>query len=165
MSVYVITCRSLGVAKIGFSKNPEKRAELVRTYCPGPTALEAVVPAVTSNETDIHRALKEHRVHGEWFKICDEIEALIAAHKYIPLPPVRREIKAPEFKGSELAKYIAAKRGRAVEIAKKTGLSLSTITRCARGETQPKRSIAKLISSACDGHVSVDGVYGLEEAQ
>lgn len=165
MSVYVITCRSLGVAKIGFSKNPAARAELIKTYCPGPTSLEAIVPAVTTNETDIHRALKDHRVHGEWFKLCDEIEALIEAHRYVPPPREPREIKMPEFKGSELSKYIAERRGRAVEIAKKTGLSVSTITRCARGETQPKRNVAKLISAACDGRVSVDGVYGLEESQ
>ena len=60
----------------------------------------------------------------------------------------------------KLSEYLKTDRGVAVKVAKKAGVSLSTVTRCARGETSPKRKVAIAISEACEGNVSVDEVYG-----
>jgi len=60
----------------------------------------------------------------------------------------------------KLSDYLKTDRGVAVKVAAKAGVSLSTVTRCARGETSPKRSVALAISQACDGNVSFAEVYG-----
>lgn len=77
MSVYVITCRDLGVAKIGYSNDPLRRASFLRTGSPSPVKLEAVIPADERNERQLHKVYSDHRAHGEWFNLCPSIEGLI----------------------------------------------------------------------------------------
>lgn len=77
MSVYIITCRDLGVAKIGYSNDPLRRVQLLQTGSPAPITLEAVIPACEQNERELHGAFSDSRAHGEWFKICSKIDALV----------------------------------------------------------------------------------------
>lgn len=78
MSVYFITCRDLGVVKIGHANNPYARINNIRVACPVDVELELILEGGSDEERALHRQLADYRVRGEWFLITQEIEALIA---------------------------------------------------------------------------------------
>lgn len=78
MSVYFITCRDLGVVKIGYAENPYSRLNNIRVACPVEVELELILEGSFAEEKALHRLLKEYRVRGEWFLITPAIESLIA---------------------------------------------------------------------------------------
>jgi hypothetical protein len=85
MSVYFITAREVGRVKIGCGYDPWDRLERLKTGSPVELALEAVIDGSYDEERELHRQFAGHRIRGEWFNLCPEIEALI-----ISLPaPVR----------------------------------------------------------------------------
>ena len=90
MSVYLITCRTLEAVKIGRSDNPHKRLKQIKTGCPFPVALEAILPD-GSNELQMHRRFEDGRLAGEWFKLTPEIERLIEANPVPAAPPKEPE--------------------------------------------------------------------------
>jgi hypothetical protein len=61
---YVLRCRETGRFKIGRSTQPDQRIRTLRLV--SPTELD-FVGFLDADETDVHRALAEHRLHGEWF--------------------------------------------------------------------------------------------------
>lgn len=90
MSVYLITCRALEAVKIGRSANPHKRLKQIKTGCPFPVALEAILPE-DSTELQMHRRFEDGRLAGEWFKLTSEIERLIEAHPAADASPKKPE--------------------------------------------------------------------------
>lgn len=79
MSVYFITCRALGFVKIGIAYNPFVRLATLQTAFPLDLKVEALFQGASKREKEFHKQFADHRVRGEWFRICPEIEALIAA--------------------------------------------------------------------------------------
>jgi hypothetical protein len=79
MSVYFITCREIGFVKIGVAYDPFVRLATLQTAFPLDLKVEALVKGAHKREKEFHRQFAEHRARGEWFRICPEIEALIAA--------------------------------------------------------------------------------------
>ena len=72
MSGYVYAFRSVktGLTKIGYSIDPQQRlVNLQSTY--GPLEVIAIKPTPTppQTEAEIHAALDDYRVIGEWFKV------------------------------------------------------------------------------------------------
>ena len=65
MSVYIITDRAAGLAKIGYSQTPKKRLTMLRTSSAADLRLEAVIPgdaAITHKELlDILPAIQAAR--------------------------------------------------------------------------------------------------------
>jgi hypothetical protein len=80
VSVYFVTCREAGAVKIGYSGDPRIRLQEAQTHCPLELALEAVVPGRCEEERSFHLRFEDDRIRGEWFKINDMIEAIIAAN-------------------------------------------------------------------------------------
>lgn len=88
MSVYFITCRETSTVKIGNSGSPHGRLRDLQTMCPLPLALEAVLPGRHKQEFALHRQFANDRLRGEWFRLSEQIEAIIAANPPMPeLPP------------------------------------------------------------------------------
>lgn len=85
MSVYFITAREVGKVKIGCAYDPFVRLEKLQTSSPVDLTLEAILRGAYREEKEFHRRFAEHRVRGEWFALCPEIEALIATNS----PPKR----------------------------------------------------------------------------
>lgn len=77
MAVYFITCRETGRVKIGCAYNPLNRLKTLQSGCPTKLKIEALIKGSHKRERELHKLLKKHRIHGEWFRIAPEIEAII----------------------------------------------------------------------------------------
>lgn len=66
-----------GLIKIGTTADIEWRMKSLRGQSPVPLTLLATVPGRRTEEHEFHRRFAAHRLHGEWFKRCPEIEAEI----------------------------------------------------------------------------------------
>jgi hypothetical protein len=77
MSVYFISCRKTGMVKIGCAYDPFDRLKSLQTGSPTKLKIEALLKGSTKRERELHKLLKKHRVRGEWFRLCPEIEAII----------------------------------------------------------------------------------------
>lgn len=72
-------------------------------------------------EADLHRQFKEHRIRGEWFFLCPEIETYIKTHGQNPMPYLddteylerkRRYNADPEYRKKQRKYYSAYKKRR-----------------------------------------------------
>ncbi|WPZ05514.1 GIY-YIG nuclease family protein [Pelagerythrobacter marinus] len=81
MSVYFMTCRSLGQVKIGHSCNPQRRLETLQSGCPMPLVIEATMRGGRAQEMALHSRFAAHRRQGEWFELTPEIDALITERR------------------------------------------------------------------------------------
>jgi hypothetical protein len=67
-----------GPIKIGFASRVEVRLRGLRLANAFPLQLWATVQGPLTLEREYHRRFAAHRLHGEWFTRCPEIEAEIA---------------------------------------------------------------------------------------
>lgn len=81
MSVYLVTCREMGLVKIGHAAQPKRRFQGFKTGSPAELVLEATFEGGAKEERELHTRFAEHRERGEWFRLCPEIEELIEANK------------------------------------------------------------------------------------
>lgn len=63
--------------KIGYTTDPARRIADIRTYLPDEIAGLAVVRGGRAEEQRLHRALRPHRIRGEWFKNCPDVQAVV----------------------------------------------------------------------------------------
>jgi hypothetical protein len=77
MSVYFITCRTRGICKIGVAQDANKRRSSLQTASPHKLVLEATLPGSQDLERQLHKRFSDCRMSGEWFRITDELDALI----------------------------------------------------------------------------------------
>jgi hypothetical protein len=77
-----------GPIKIGFSVSVKDRLRNIQTCSPVELCLLAKAPGGRHRESAYHYQFQDHRLHGEWFERCDEIEAEIRrlnGHDFGPL--------------------------------------------------------------------------------
>jgi hypothetical protein len=67
----------VGAVKIGFAANPELRVKDLQCGSPIPLHILATIDGAEKDERAYHQRFKAHRLHGEWFERCPEIEAEI----------------------------------------------------------------------------------------
>ncbi len=67
-----------GPIKIGMSVNPTARLRGLQTAYPYELRILAISEGGGVGELAYHRQFSAHRLHGEWFARCPEIEAEIA---------------------------------------------------------------------------------------
>jgi hypothetical protein len=68
----------LGQVKIGMARVPERRLRELQTSHPAKLTILATCEGGHEREQGYHRKFAAHRLHGEWFERCPEIEAEIA---------------------------------------------------------------------------------------
>jgi hypothetical protein len=74
-SVYFL--RDGDAVKVGVSKDPKKRVASIASARPAPTQWVTDAPGEVWDEQRMHRALRAHRIRGEWFNACPVTEAAI----------------------------------------------------------------------------------------
>lgn len=78
--VYFVQAEYGGAVKIGKARNPRTRVNELQCGNPDLLVIRAVIVAARSTEGNLHRALDDYRLEGEWFHLADElIPAGIAA--------------------------------------------------------------------------------------
>lgn len=67
----------VGAIKIGYSTYPLNRLAAMHMGSPIPLRILALVRGSKAMERSYHQRFAAHRLHGEWFERCPEIEAEI----------------------------------------------------------------------------------------
>lgn len=65
------------MVKIGCAYDPFDRLKTLQSGSPTKLKIEALLKGSNKRERELHKLLAKHRMHGEWFRICPEIEAII----------------------------------------------------------------------------------------
>jgi hypothetical protein len=76
--VYFIQAGEHGI-KIGYTYRLEKRLRDIQMYCPIKLTVLCSIPGDEGKERELHRKFKHLRIHGEWFRISDEIIEYISS--------------------------------------------------------------------------------------
>lgn len=82
MAVYFAQAGESGPVKIGWCKDsPKKRVADLQTGCPVKLNILYVVTRCARNfEGNLHELFSKHRIRGEWFTYCKEIQEFISRH-------------------------------------------------------------------------------------
>jgi hypothetical protein len=75
--VYFLTCRAANAVKIGCSTAPSERLKAFQAQNPLELVLEARMPGDYVVEAFYHAKFARFSIHGEWFTLGEEVEALI----------------------------------------------------------------------------------------
>jgi hypothetical protein len=83
--IYFATAREVGRVKIGHTSMVlSTRLYALQNASPCPLVIEAATNGGRDEESALHAELHHHRVFGEWFKICPEIEQLMSLYRLEP---------------------------------------------------------------------------------
>lgn len=80
-SIYFVEAVGLNLIKIGYAMDPWQRFNVLLSAAPVPLKMLAMKPGGPVEETRLHQQFAAQRSHGEWFRRCPELDALIAEHK------------------------------------------------------------------------------------
>lgn len=79
-----------GAIKIGYSTNPRRRIDTLRTASSRPLEILGTIDGSLAQEREIHKRLSAHRGQGEWFDDCVAVRSLISelisGRTSIPIP-------------------------------------------------------------------------------
>jgi hypothetical protein len=87
--IYFIEAVGLNVVKIGFAKDIAERMRKLRVGCPAPLRLLGTLPGGIREERDLHCTLAKHQAHGEWFRRCPELDAILATIEPSDIAPAK----------------------------------------------------------------------------
>lgn len=77
--VYFIVADQLGLVKIGQSRTPMARLSTLQISSPAKLRIALAFLANPSTERTLHRVLSAHHSHGEWFRLTDQVLAVMDA--------------------------------------------------------------------------------------
>lgn len=90
MTGYVYAVGADDLVKIGWSGNPKRRFESIRTGNAGHCRLLGYIPATMAQEQELHKLLEPWRVRREWFTRSPAVEYFLARLTPPIAPPSRR---------------------------------------------------------------------------
>lgn len=76
--IYFVASHGSDRIKIGYSAEPEKRANTLMSSSPFATETLKIIEGTREDEAALHRRFAHLRVHREWFTDCDELREYIA---------------------------------------------------------------------------------------
>jgi len=120
--VYLIKNPDTGFIKIGFSSNPEKRLEQLKTGCPHAQLLTKFV-GTCKDEGKLHKLFFERQIVREWFSLTDD--DIIAIQDYFEGKEIKIERKPKDAKDDIYLKMLAV-----IHKAGKNGISESYAANC-----------------------------------
>lgn len=83
MTSHVYFAASNGSIKIGYSTNIPARLTAIRTGNPSEVLLLGTLPGGRELEREIHAALSNYRLQGEWFKDCADVRNCLATYRSV----------------------------------------------------------------------------------
>lgn len=89
MAVYIIIAKGTPRIKIGWSADVSKRVKELQTGCPYPIEVLNEIETECSTERELHKALQEYRVHGEWFELPEHVVEFLQSAEERDLISVR----------------------------------------------------------------------------
>lgn len=75
--VYFLEPEGIDLIKIGYSVSPRSRVVSQMQWSPIPVTLLATAPGDAFSEAQLHHRFRADRQHCEWFKVSDELRALV----------------------------------------------------------------------------------------
>lgn len=75
--VYFAQCVSTSLVKIGYTRDPDRRMQELKTASPGGVTLLAYYRGGRSDEKALHDRFADLRRHGEWFEPTLEMDTII----------------------------------------------------------------------------------------
>lgn len=102
-SAYFIEATGTGLVKIGYATNLAARFSALQTSSPVKLKLLGSVEGGAEVEGELHFRFAAHRSHGEWFRRCEEIDAVIAASTPPETEPRQRMTAIKAGKGTNAA--------------------------------------------------------------
>jgi len=109
--VYFVRGSVTGLIKIGSAINPKRRVKAMQTGSGETLELLSMIPEDGQlSEATLHVALADSRVHGEWFKMTDRLQSIIASGSLTSIDtrivlPVGSRIRTPGVLGSVIKAY------------------------------------------------------------
>jgi hypothetical protein len=100
--VYFIVAEGCDRVKIGYSRDPTVRLNELQTGSPFPLRIVRVIPACRGTlETRVHKHFADLRLHGEWFRVTDDVKQFAATHG-----EVYRDPRAPKPEPVQIAAIV-----------------------------------------------------------
>jgi hypothetical protein len=100
--IYFIEAVGVGLVKIGYANNIERRMLGFQTASAVPLKLLGVAPGGHERERELHELLSDYRHHGEWFRRCRMLDDVIAAFSIAgQVAEINAKMRALEAKRGE----------------------------------------------------------------
>lgn len=145
--VYAIVAGSR--VKIGWSTNPRRRVQGLKTGSAGHCNLVGFVPGTKAQEAELHALLSPWRVRREWFRVDGPVAHFVRAVRgRFPLEPHRR------IADHAIARYRARHNLTLSKFAARIGTTTSTISRMEWGKQNPSYALARKIIAATNGEIN-----------
>lgn len=131
-TVYFIQVGEAGPVKIGTTRDPKKRLQILQ--CANPDVLELRLAVPEADEAIFHRRFSHLRIRGEWFRFDGSLRAFLRS----PNPTTGVGDFAPQRPACEryllgLIKGLGAKQK---DVARKAGISESRLSRIMNGRVR-----------------------------
>lgn len=82
-TVYLIRAVTTGLIKIGKATDPARRLSVLQVGSPDRLEVVALIPdPLNLLERRLHMTFAKQRSHGEWYRPCADLEALIKTHAH-----------------------------------------------------------------------------------
>lgn len=117
-----------GPVKIGCSRSPVDRMGTLMSWSPYPLAILATLPGDETLERRFHNRFRDQHCHREWFRHCDELQAVIdaiAAGTFdVATLPEARGLPSPVRKPWTEEQKLGVRAKRALERARRDGVAV-----------------------------------------
>lgn len=92
--IYFVVCEGADAVKIGFTAVSipallYKRVSMIQGGCPLRLELARVRDGWMNDERDLHARFADSQIHGEWFRLTDELKQFMEGCELPPPMPVR----------------------------------------------------------------------------
>jgi hypothetical protein len=148
-ALYAVTGTITGLVKLGSSNDVYDRVIRLQSHSPDILKLLAVAPEFGNHEMQIHRALSDYRLHGEWFQnsITREIETHIAtgqsfedwAMLKLRTSQIRPRSRAVKLTPELLQQWYVVEQHSLYKIAELAGIGVMTVQRALKRLGIPRR--------------------------
>jgi hypothetical protein len=158
VSVYFIRAEGSGLVKIGFAVDPWIRLNKLKTDCPWPVVMAAIIEGGVDREREMHDRFAALRSRGEWFRDEGALSAYIAENATEP------RLRKQKALGGVLGRWLSENHRTLESFAQEIGTNKSSVSGFCNGRSIPRRRLMLAIYEATDGAVQPNDFYGIESA-